>query len=139
MDTKKLAKAAAPNKLAVFVSGLPQHQMHDMHDEHGGHGMTETVREDEHDGHKIVVRTTYRIEVDGKPLQAPIGVDNDGNLHCHSIPNYQFDSAIDMVKSLIDAFPDEFESTRSAKSRSAKKRGGHSSRAKRKPAKKGGR
>lgn len=71
------------------------------------HGV-ETVREDHYRGHHIVVRTTYRIEVDGRPVTGHVAVGNDGKVHYHAIPNVSFRSAIDVVRQLIDAFPDEF-------------------------------
>jgi hypothetical protein len=37
------------------------------------HGL-ETVREDHYRGHRVVVRTTYRIEVDGRPVTGHLGV-----------------------------------------------------------------
>lgn len=76
------------------------------HDAHSG--AVETVREDHYRGHHIVVRTTYRVEVDGRPVTGHIGVGNDGRVHYHPIPNVSFASAIDVVRQLIDAFPDEF-------------------------------
>ena len=71
------------------------------------HGV-ETVREDHYRGHHIVIRTTYRIEVDGDPVTGHVAVGNDGKVHYHAIPNVSFGSAIDVVRQLIDAFPDEF-------------------------------
>jgi hypothetical protein len=77
-----------------------------------GHGMdmgsAETVREDEYRGHQIVIRTSYEIEVDGRPLMGHLGVTNDGRVHNHAIPNLSFPSAVAMVRKLIDAFPDDF-------------------------------
>jgi hypothetical protein len=110
MDANKLKKFrefAAPKKLGEYLTrkkmAMPSHPPHG-----GGKSGVETVRQQVHDGHKIVIRTTYRIEVDGKILKAPIGVDDSGQVHCHSLPNYQTASAIDMVKALIDNFPDDF-------------------------------
>jgi hypothetical protein len=77
---------------------------------HSGHGDgVETVREDDYKGHHIVVRTTYRVEVDGRRVTGHISVGNDGRVHSHAIPNVSFESALDVVRQLIDAFPDEFE------------------------------
>jgi hypothetical protein len=75
---------------------------------HAHPGAHETVREVDYRGHHIVVRTTYAIEVDGKPIEGHLGVTNDGNVHYHPVPNLAFPSAIDMVKQLIDTFPDDF-------------------------------
>jgi hypothetical protein len=71
-------------------------------------GPIETVREDDYQGHHIVVRTTYRMQVDGKPVTGHIDVSNDGQVAYHGLPNMSFDSAIDLVKRLIDQFPEDF-------------------------------
>ena len=112
MNRKKLTEAAAPEKFTAYIAGLP-HPHH--HDE--GDGSIETLRKDEHEGHRILIRTIYRIEVDGKTLWVPLSLDNDGQLHCHSLPNYQSPSAVDMVKRLIDNFPDDFKGPRRARKR----------------------
>lgn len=72
------------------------------------HHQAESVRTDEYRGHRIVVRTTYRIEVDGKQVMGHMGVTNDGHVHYHPVPNLSFASAIDMVKAIIDVFPHRF-------------------------------
>ncbi len=74
----------------------------------GAHGGVESVREATYRGHHIVVRTHYRIEVDGVPIDGHLGVTNDGQVHYHAIPNYSFASAVDLVKQVIDTFPDDF-------------------------------
>jgi hypothetical protein len=104
IDQNQLTEAAAPNTLAGYLARLPQPH----HPGHSPDGSIETVREDEYAGHSIVVRTTYHIEVDGRTLQTPLTLGNDGQLHCHALPNYQFTSAIDLVKSLIENFPEDF-------------------------------
>lgn len=125
MDAKKLeklSKFAAPKKLGAYLArkkmAMASHAPHG-----GGKTGVETIRQQIHDGHKIVIRTTYQIEVDGKVLKAPIGVDNSGQVHCHSLPNYQTVSALDMVKALIDNFPDDFAKHKTrAKPRAAAKK-----------------
>jgi len=72
------------------------------------HEASETVREADYEGHHIVVRTTYQIEVDGVPVTGHLGVTDDGQVHYHPIPNMSFASALDMVRQLIDVFPDDF-------------------------------
>jgi hypothetical protein len=72
------------------------------------HAHPESVREAEYKGHRIVVRTTYHIEVDGQMLTGHFAVSNDGQVHYHPVPNISFASAIDLVKQLIDIFPDDF-------------------------------
>jgi hypothetical protein len=74
------------------------------------HGMgAASVREAEYNGHKIVIRTRYDVTVDGIPLMGHFGVSNDGGVHYHAIPNMRFDSAIDLVKQVIDVFPEDFK------------------------------
>ena len=75
------------------------------------HPMSETIREADYEGHHIVIRTTYQIEVDGKPVTGHMGVTDDGKVHYHPVPNISFASALDMVKQLIDIFPDDFADT----------------------------
>jgi len=76
--------------------------------DHAHPGPHETVREADYRGHHIVVRTTYSIEVDGRPVEGHLGVTDDGTVHYHPVPNLAFPSALDMVKRLIDVFPDDF-------------------------------
>jgi hypothetical protein len=73
-----------------------------------GHAVMPSVREDQYKGHHIKVRTTYDIRVDGVPVTGHLGVTNDGRVHYHPVPNVSFASAIDLVKQLIDLFPDDF-------------------------------
>lgn len=140
MDIKKLEKGADLEKFAGYIADLSQSQDH-AHG-HGGDGSIETLREDDYEGHHIEIQTTYKIEVDGEILLAPIGLDNDGNLHCHALPNYQFTSAVDMVRRLIDNFPDDFKRKRASKKpsgkRSSKKSSGGHEHGSRKHAMKGG-
>src|SRR5690348_16820229 len=75
------------------------------------HPSSETIREADYEGHHIVIRTTYQIEVDGKPVTGHMGVTDDGKVHYHPVPNISFASALDMVKQLIDIFPDDFAET----------------------------
>lgn len=75
----------------------------------GGHGHSmESVRTASHCGHEIVIRTSYEITVDGKPLGSHLSVDDDGHVHTHALPEYSFTSAVDVVKKIIEAFPSEF-------------------------------
>jgi len=41
-------------------------------------------------------------------IEGHLAVGNDGQVHYHAIPNLSFPSAVDLVKRLIDAFPDDF-------------------------------
>jgi hypothetical protein len=38
-----------------------------------------------------------------------MGVNDAGSVHYHPVPNLNFASALDMVKKIIDVFPDDFE------------------------------
>ena len=72
------------------------------------HGESVVTRETDYKGHHIVVRTNYEVEVDKKPLMGHMGVNDEGLVHYHPIPNLRFNSALDMVKKIIDVFPDDF-------------------------------
>ena len=107
MRRDELAQAAGPEAIVARVTGhgagLPQDQGH-------GHAMPmESTREADYYGHHIVIRTTYHIEVDGTPIEGHLGVTDDGQVHYHAVPNLSFASAVDLVKQLIDTFPEDFE------------------------------
>jgi hypothetical protein len=74
---------------------------------HAGHDTT-AVREFTHDGHVITISTTYRVEVDGQPIQAHLSVDEDGRVYTHATPFVTYASAVDLMKAVIDAYPDAF-------------------------------
>ena len=44
-------------------------------------------------------------------MEAHLGVGNDGNVHYHGLPNYSEASAIDLMRRVIDAFPDDYPPT----------------------------
>jgi hypothetical protein len=90
--------ASCVQKNAKRVLRVQQHQ----------HPVTDSIREADYQGHHIVVRTHYEIEVDGRAVTGHMGVTNDGHVHYHPVPNMSFASAIDLVKQLIDVFPDDF-------------------------------
>lgn len=48
--------------------------------------MADSVREADYRGRHIVIRTTYRIEVGGKPVTGHMGVGNDRRVHYHPVP-----------------------------------------------------
>jgi len=81
---------------------------------HHHHRDVESIRRATYQGHDIVVYTTYRIEVDGKPVTGHVDVSNNGRVHYHAVPNLTFASAISMVKTLIANFPDDFKDRVSA-------------------------
>jgi hypothetical protein len=115
MKREELARAAESEAIAQRVAErgarLPrQDRGHD----HGHGGPMESTREETYRGHHIMIRTTYRIEVDGMPIEGHLGVTNDGQVHYHAVPNLSFASAVDLVKQLIDTFPDDFQAATDA-------------------------
>ncbi|MDQ3185104.1 MAG: hypothetical protein M3Q16_01295 [Pseudomonadota bacterium] len=77
---------------------------------HGGaHGHEATsVRQLTHKGHDVKIITTYRIEVDGKPAGMHLSVDEEGQVYTHATPFVTYGSAVDLMKSVMDAYPDAF-------------------------------
>lgn len=114
MDPEDLASSADPAVLGGYLASLPS-----MPHPHGG--SSESLRQETYQGHQIVIRTTYEITVDERPLHIPVSVSNDGTVDCHSLPTYSSPSAIDLVKHLIDYFPDSFP----RESSSGHQEGGH--------------
>lgn len=80
---------------------MREHAMHD-------HGAKSNEREVIYKGHRIVIRTTYEIEVDGRAITGHISVNNAGQVHYHAVPNSNYPSAVTLVEQLIDIFPDDF-------------------------------
>jgi hypothetical protein len=106
MKTKKPAARPTERSIASYVKkNAPRVKRTLRH----RHTIVPSVREDQYKGHHITVRTTYDIRVDGVPVTGHLGVTNDGRVHYHPVPNVSFASAIDLVKQLIDVFPDDFE------------------------------
>ena len=66
------------------------------------------VREAEYRGHRIEVRTSYAITVDGRPFDIHVVVDNEGRVFYHGLPTRDFPSVIALVQKAIDQFPDDF-------------------------------
>jgi hypothetical protein len=107
MTTPSDLHAPTPQSVARYVkknSARVKKVMTDMH-----HGPATSVRETDYKGHHIEVRTTYEIKVDGRPIAGHLVVTDEGQVQCHALPNYTFQSALDVVRSLIDVFPDDFE------------------------------
>lgn len=127
MDDNHIEQMRKKDSLRRYASRVAKQIDSDAADVHvhGEHGM-ESVRTAEHKGHSIMVRTRYEIEVDRKPVVSPVIVDNFGRVSCHALPNYSFLSAIDLVKQLIDTFPEDFSAEHRAvarKTRGARPRG----------------
>jgi hypothetical protein len=103
----------------LLKAGQPIAAGHAEHDK----GPFQSVRETEHKGHKIAIYTQYKIKVDGKPFSGHIYVDNTGKVSTHALPTYSFASAVDLVKKMIDAFPDDFAiKKKSSRSSSVRRR-----------------
>lgn len=92
----------AKKRSALFKTMLKANQ--------GGHHDHETpaVREAIHNGHRIEVKTTYEVRVDGKKVAMPFSPDQNGSVAYHAIPNLAFASAMDLVRCVIDTFPADF-------------------------------
>ncbi len=67
-----------------------------------------SIRTAQYKGHVIRLKTSYEVQIDGEPLGAHMGVSDDGNVHYHGLPNYTTASALELMKQVIDAFPDDF-------------------------------
>ncbi len=107
MPTSTAEEKPTPKSIATYVksNAARARKAQQMH-----HGDSVVTREADYKGHHIVVRTRYEVEVDGKPLMGHMGVNDLGSVHYHPVPNLSFPSALDMVKKIIDVFPDEFGS-----------------------------
>ncbi|MFC7245297.1 hypothetical protein ACFQO7_22720 [Catellatospora aurea] len=74
---------------------------------HGVDGVSTGVRTAIHKGREIRIETTYKITIDGKPLQGGLEVLDNGAVHYHGLPQYALPSAIDMCKRVLDYFGTE--------------------------------
>ena len=108
MPTNKATMHPTADSIASYVKKNAKHVKRAQKHEHQ---KSESVREADYKGHHIVVRTHYEIEVDGRLVMGHMGVTNDGQVHYHPVPNLSFASAVDLVKQLIDIFPDDFGSS----------------------------
>jgi hypothetical protein len=91
---------------------------------HGKHEAT-SVRELAHKGHTVRIITTYRVEVDGKPADLHLSVDEDGQVFTHATPFVTYASAVDLMKAVMDAYPDDAFSNSSATSATNREEGSH--------------
>ena len=105
MATNSIEEKPTPQSITAYVksNAARARKAQQMH-----HGESEVTREADYKGHHIVVRTKYEVEIDGKPLMGHMGVNDSGSVHYHPIPNMSFASALDMVRKIIDVFPDDF-------------------------------
>lgn len=77
----------------------------------GVHDHGNPLREAMHKGHRIQIKTTYDIKVDGRRLPIQFHPRRDGSVAYHSVPTQSFSSAVDLVRCLIDVFPEDFVKT----------------------------
>jgi len=105
MATNSTEEKPTPQLIAAYVksNAARARKAQQMH-----HGESVVTRETDYKGHHIVVRTKYEVEVDGKRLMGHMGVTDSGSVHYHPVPNLSFASALDMVRKIIDVFPDDF-------------------------------
>ena len=68
-----------------------------------------SVQVSKHGRHCIKIVTTYKIEIDNNSVHLHLTVGNDGQLHCHTTPYENYKSVMDLVKTLIDRFPEAFQ------------------------------
>lgn len=83
--------------------GLPVGD-HDM-----SHGTQVTsVRSFDHGGKAVEIAATYEVKVNGVARQLHFSVGQDGKVTSHLRPYVAYDSLVDMVKDIIDLYPDDF-------------------------------
>ena len=81
------------------------HQQHD----HGHHGKMKTKRNLKHLGNVIEIETTYEIKINGENYNTHVMLGEDGALTTHAIPYMTFKSMTDLIKTLIELYPNEFK------------------------------
>ncbi len=105
-----------PGQLGTYLkANIPDSQQ-----SHHGHGGMTSKRVDTYKGHTIEIDTAYTITVDGKPVSAHVQVGDDGHVHTHSLPNYSWRSTLDLVRQMVDMFPDDFPKPKKKKGKTAK-------------------
>jgi hypothetical protein len=107
-DGAELAQIPFPSDVAVQPDWI-RDRYPAYADPHGMEHELTSVRTADHNGHHIKITTTYQIEIDGHSVHLHALVGNDGRLFCHTTPYVQYQSAIDLVKALMDRFPAAFE------------------------------
>jgi hypothetical protein len=113
---RKEAASYAPNApLLKSVARLPKIKHSAVHEK--------SVRTFDHKGHEVSIATTYQVKVDGRVIHIPLMVSENGHVQSHAIPNYSLSSAVDLVRTIIDLFPKDFEKKRG---RAGGRHGSHS-------------
>lgn len=106
MATKEFLPS--PESIAKYVKQNAKKNASSMKAMMSGKGGQEIIRQDDYKGHHIVVRTRYDITVDGQAVTGHMMLTNLGQVQYHGLPNYSFDSAVGLVRALIDNFPEDF-------------------------------
>ncbi|MEO5680336.1 MAG: hypothetical protein ABIS47_11780 [Acidimicrobiales bacterium] len=106
MDHADLVAASQPDELRATLAQKAEELAGAASHHHAGSLVS--TRTASHQGHDIVIKTTYEITVDGLPFDVAMIVDNAGRVHYHGLPTRDFSSAIDLVKKAIDFFPGDF-------------------------------
>ena len=120
MKRKEAARYAPNAPLLKSVAKLPKIKHGTMR--------SKSVRTFSHKGHEISITTMYQVKIDGRVVHLPLMVSDDGHVQSHAIPNYSLSSAVDIVKTIVDLFPEDFEKTKSRGRRAGGQHGGHSQR-----------
>lgn len=107
MEYDDLVAATQPEELRAALADHADELQRAAQHHHAPEHAT-SVRTVTHNGHEIVVRTTYEITVDGKSFDVPLTVDNSGRVHYHGLPTRDFGSTVDLVKKVVDSFPEDF-------------------------------
>jgi hypothetical protein len=100
IEPEALAYTAAPEDLAGYLADVARPVE--------GSGPAQSVRVARHGQHGITITTVYEVAVDGSPVGIRLTVDDSGMLHTPGLPYQRFTSALDAVRALIAAHPDDF-------------------------------
>jgi hypothetical protein len=85
------------------------HEHHGGHQHSGEHGHTlEEIEDIEHAGRRIVVRTRYEIEIDGKQVKTHMWIRSDGRFVTHALPYFSFSSPREMAEALAEYYSADF-------------------------------
>ena len=106
MHDADLRSAAAPEAMRAALAARADELSTASRPHHTG--ALADVREAEYRGHRIQVRTSYAITVDGRPFDIHVVVDNEGRVFYHGLPTRDFPSVIALVEKAIEQFPDDF-------------------------------
>jgi hypothetical protein len=107
VDHSDLVAAAEPEAVRAALAANADELVRAAGPHHGD--ALASMRRATHNGHDIVVRTSYQITVDGRPFDVHVIVDNGGRVYYHGLPTRDFASVIDLVVKAIDTFPEDFD------------------------------